>query len=78
MSRVFRDVLVTVEPTPNAHELMDCMEELQAIYEENPKGPKHAVFAQVYSSKDSAARFYLTGKILTPSQALRIRDILGE
>lgn len=78
MSRIFRDILVTVEPEPDAHELMDCMEELSAIHAKLGDNHEHSVFCQIYRSKDSAAQFYLTGKILTPDQSHRIKAILSE
>jgi hypothetical protein len=78
MSRIFRDILVTVEPEPGAHELVDCMEELNSIHKELGENHEHAVFAQVFGHLDSKAKYYITGKILTPDQAHRIKAILTE
>lgn len=78
MSRVFRDILVTAEPEPDSYELMDCMEELEIISGEQGEDHQYTVFAQVFGHKESAAQFYLTGKILTPDQSIRIKAILSE
>jgi hypothetical protein len=78
MSRVFRNILVTLDPEPDAHLLMDCMDELTAFYEENGEFQGYTVFAQVFGHKESATQFYLTGKILTPDQSIRIKAILSE
>ena len=78
MSRIFRDILVKVEPEPDAHELLDCMEELSAIHAELGDGHEHSIFAQIYRHLDSTDKFYLTGKMLTPDQGRRIKAILAE
>lgn len=78
MSRIFREILVSVETAPDAHELLDCMAELKAIHEELGDNHQHSVFAQVYGHLESQTKFYLTGKILTPDQAHRIKAILSE
>ena len=78
MSRIFKEILVTLEPEPDAHELLDCMEELESIHAEFGDNHEHAVFAQVWGSKSSKTQFYLTGKILTPDQGHRIKAILAE
>lgn len=44
MSRIFREILVTVETAPDAHELLDCMAELKSIYKELGADHQHSVF----------------------------------
>lgn len=78
MSRMFREILVSLEETPSAYELLDCMKELKRLHEKLGDNHQHSVFAQVYGSAQSASKFYLTGKILTPDQAHRIKAILAE
>jgi len=77
-NRIFRDILVTVDGEPGTNELVDCMEELQTIFDELSGNHGHSVFAQVYGHSDTKFKLYLTGKILTPDQAKRIRAILAE
>lgn len=78
MNRIFREILVSVEKAPNAHELQDCMDELKAIHNDLGDNHQHAVFAQVYGHSESPSKFYLTGGILAPDQAHRIKAILSE
>ena len=78
MSRTFENILVTVDPKPDAHELLDCYDELRAIYEDLGEGHNYSVFAQVFGHAEDPLKFYLTGKILTPAQGERIRAILAE
>ena len=78
MSRIFREILVTVAPAPDAYELRDCMAELKSIYEEQGDNHQHSVFAQVFNHSESDDKYYLTGKIITPDQGDRIRAILAE
>lgn len=78
MGRIFREILVTAELKPDAHELLDCMDELRAIHEQFGDNHGYAVFAQVWGCENVTTQFYLTGKILTPDQAHRIKAILAE